>query len=46
MSKWVIRTQSSQHLGGLKGQYKNQLEIVQVQPVIIFQYNATFIARY
>ena len=42
MPKWVIRTQSPQQLDGLEGQYKNQVPIVQVQPVTIFQYSATF----
>lgn len=42
MPKWVIRTQSPQQLDGLEGQYKNQVPIVQVQPVTIFQYFATF----
>lgn len=43
--KWVIRTQSPQQLDGLWGQYKNQVPIVQVQPVIISQYTATFAGR-
>lgn len=42
MPKWVIRTQSPQQLDGLEGLYKNQVPIVQVQPVTIFQYSATF----
>ncbi|MGE0972256.1 hypothetical protein ACQFN5_22910 [Klebsiella sp. WOUb02] len=46
MPKWVIRTQSPQQLDGLKGQYKNQVPIVQVQPVAISQYAATFLAGY
>lgn len=40
--KWVIRTQLPQQLDGLEGQYKNQVPIMQVQPVTIFQYSATF----
>ena len=43
--KWVIRTQSPQQLDGLKGQYKNQVSIVQGQPVTISQYTATFAGR-
>ena len=42
MPKWVIRTQSPQQLDGPEGLYKNQVPIVQVQPVTIFQYSATF----
>ncbi len=42
MPKWVIRTQSPQQLDGLEGLYKNQVQIVQVQPATIFQYSATF----
>lgn len=45
MPKWVIRTQSPQQLDGLLGQYKNQVPIVQVQPVTISQYAATFSGR-
>lgn len=40
--KWVIRTQSPQQLDGHEGQYNSQVPIVQVQPVAIFQYFATF----
>lgn len=40
--RWVIRTPSPQQLDGLEGQYKNQVPIVQVQPVTLFQYSATF----
>ncbi len=40
--KWVIRTQSPQQLDGHEGQYKKQVPIVQVQPVTIFHYSATF----
>ncbi len=32
----------AQQLDGLSGQYKNQVPIVQVQPVTISQYAATF----
>lgn len=42
MPKWIIRTQSPQQLDGLEDLYKNQVPIVQVQPVTIFQYSATF----
>lgn len=42
MPEWVIRTQSPQQLDSLEGLYKNQVPIVQVQPVTIFQYSATF----
>lgn len=42
MPKWVIRTQSPQQLDGLRGQYNNQVPIVQVQPATIYQYPATF----
>ena len=42
MPKWGIRTQSPQQLDGLESLYKNQIPIVQVQPVTIFQYSATF----
>lgn len=45
MPKWEIRTQSPQHLDGLRDQYKNQVPTVQVQPVTIFQYDATFIRQ-
>jgi hypothetical protein len=43
--KWEIRTQSPQHLDGLWDQYKNQVPTVQVQPVTISQYAATFAGR-
>lgn len=34
--KWEIRTQSPQHLDGLRDLYKNQVPTVQEQPVTIF----------